>query len=106
MVVERVKGREPIEENITAVTLVEYPRIVYYKHFTGSVIFPIKGDYLLAHRLQLALLKMGRPQAFSDLLTAAVVVGRGEELSTYDEDFKQISEAAEKMGLIIRLHKP
>ncbi|MBS7638690.1 DNA-binding protein [Candidatus Bathyarchaeota archaeon] len=87
-------------------TFVEYPRIVHYKRFRGRVIFPIKGDYLLAHKLQLELLKMGRPQAFSHLLTAAVVVERGEELSTYDEDFEQISAVAENLGLTIRLHKP
>jgi hypothetical protein len=45
------------------VTFIEYPRIVYYKHFGGRVIFPLRGDYLLAHKLQLALLKIGGPQA-------------------------------------------
>jgi hypothetical protein len=45
------------------VTFIEYPRIVYYKHFGGRVIFPMRGDYLLAHKLQLALLKIGGPQA-------------------------------------------
>jgi predicted nucleic acid-binding protein len=88
------------------VTFIEYPRIVYYKHFSGRVIFPLRGDYLLAHKLQLALLKIGRPQAFSDLITAAVVLSRGEELLTYDEDFEEISAAAERLGLFMRIHKP
>lgn len=38
----------PIEEDVMAVTLVEYPRIVYYKHFHGAVVFPIKHDFYLA----------------------------------------------------------
>lgn len=39
-VIERVRARRPVVEDITAVTLVEYPRIIYYKHFSGGVIFP------------------------------------------------------------------
>ncbi|AEA13004.1 putative nucleic acid-binding protein, containing PIN domain protein [Thermoproteus uzoniensis 768-20] len=59
-VIERVRARRPVTEDITAVTLVEYPKIVYYKHFSGGVIFPIYEDYMVAHRLQLALIGLGR----------------------------------------------
>ncbi len=59
IVIDRVRKREPITEDITVVTLVEYPRIVYYKHFRGNVIFPVEHDYLTAHKLQLQLLKKG-----------------------------------------------
>ncbi len=33
VIIERVKRKEEIRENITAVTFVEYPKIVYYKKF-------------------------------------------------------------------------
>lgn len=36
IVINRVKGREPVREDITFVTFVEYPRIIYYKHFYGG----------------------------------------------------------------------
>ena len=51
IVIDRVKERKPIREDITAATFVEYPRIIYYKHFYGGIIFPIKNDFVLAHRI-------------------------------------------------------
>ncbi|MEM2027738.1 MAG: DNA-binding protein [Candidatus Bathyarchaeia archaeon] len=74
--VERAKSRRPINEDITAVTLVEFPRIVYYKLFSGRVIFPIRHDFMLAHRLQLGLLELGKPHALSDLLVASIAINR------------------------------
>ncbi len=98
IVIDRVKLRKPINEDITAVTLVDYPKIVYYKHFYGGIVFPIKQDFILAHRLQLELLRMGRPQAFSDLLIATIAINRDEELITRDQDFEYISNAAKTLG--------
>ncbi|MFZ8810548.1 MAG: hypothetical protein ACO2PN_20875 [Pyrobaculum sp.] len=62
-VIERVRARKPVTEDITAVTLVEYPKIIYYRHFSGGVVFPVYEDYIVAHRLQLALIGLGKPQA-------------------------------------------
>jgi len=98
VVIDKVKPREPIKEDITVVILVEYPRIIYYKHFYGGIIFPIRQDFILAYKLQLELLETGRPQAFSDLLIAAIVINRDEELITRDQDFKYISDAAKTLG--------
>jgi len=98
IVIDRVNLREPFREDIRVVTLVEYHRIVYYKHSHGGVIFPIMQDFILAHKLQLELLKIGKPQAFSDLLIAAVVINRGGELITRDQDSKYISDVAETLG--------
>ena len=103
IVIERVKLRNPISEDITAITLIEYPKIIYYKHFHGEVIFPIKQDFILAHKLQLELLKTGKPQAFSDLLVAAIVINRDEDLVTQDQDFQHISNAAKKLGHHMKL---
>ena len=41
IVIDKVRLRKPINEDITVVTLVEYPKIVYYKYFYGGVVFPI-----------------------------------------------------------------
>jgi hypothetical protein len=34
VVIERVRSRKPVTEDITAVTLMEYPKIIYYRHFS------------------------------------------------------------------------
>ncbi len=103
VVIDKVKLRKPINEDITVVTLIEYPRIVYYKYFYGGVVFPIRQDFILAHRLQLELLKIGKPQAFSNLLIAAIVINRDEELITRDQDFKYISDAAKILGYSMKV---
>jgi len=103
IVIDRVKEKKPIHEDITAVTFVEYPRIVFYKYFYGGIIFPIKDDFVLAHRIQLELLRMGKPQAFADLLVAAIAINRDEELVTCDKDFIHILQAAERLGYRAKL---
>jgi len=103
IVIDRVKLRKRINEDITVVTFIEFPKIIYYKYFYGGVIFPIRQDFILAHKLQLELLKIGKPQAFSDLLVAAIVINRDEELITRDQDFKHISGVAEKIGYSMKL---
>jgi predicted nucleic acid-binding protein len=52
----------------------------------------------VAHRLQLALIGLGKLQAFSDLLVAAVAINRGEVLATRSSDFEVIGEAARVLG--------
>jgi len=52
----------------------------------------------ITNKLQLELLEIGRPQAFSDLLIAAIVINRDEELITRDQDFRYISNAAKMLG--------
>ncbi len=42
VVINKVKSKESIKEDITVVMLVEYPRIVYRKHLYGGIIFPHK----------------------------------------------------------------
>ena len=46
---------------------------------------------------------MGKPQAFADLLVAAIAVNRDEELVTRDTDFTHISKAVEKLGYRMKL---
>ena len=103
IVIDRVRERKPITEDITVVTLVEYPRIVYYKYFQGNVIFPVEQDYFTAHKLQLQLLERGQPQAFADLLVASIALNRGERLITRDQDFRVIAKAASELGYELKL---
>ncbi len=51
VIVERVKRREEIKEDITVVTFVEYPKIVYYKKFYGKILFSDIQDFILAHNI-------------------------------------------------------
>ncbi len=81
----------------------EYPRIIFYKYFYGGIIFPIRDDFILAHRIQLELLKIGKPQAFADLLVAAITVNRDEELATRDKDSIHIHQTVEKLGYHMKL---
>ncbi|WP_258083245.1 type II toxin-antitoxin system VapC family toxin [Thermococcus thermotolerans] len=90
--IERLRKGEEIEESITGVTFVEFPRIVRYSRFKGDVLFPTLDDYLLAHEIQEKLLKNGNPRGFADLLIAAICINRGEELITYDSDFVEIAK--------------
>ncbi len=103
IVINRIREKKSIQEDITAVTLVEYPRTIFYKHFCGGIIFPIRDDFIPAHRIQLELLKVGKPQAFADLLVAAIAVNRDEELITRDRDFMYIRQAVERIGYHMKL---
>jgi len=52
----------------------------------------------ITNKFQLELLEIGKPQVFSDLLIAAIVINRDEELITRDQDFRYISDAAKMLG--------
>ena len=101
VVIEKIKRREEIKENITAVTFVEYPKIVYYKKFYGKILFPDVADFMLAHKTQNKLVKLGKAKAFADLLIASICINRNEELITRDEDFSDIAKVSDlKVKLI------
>ncbi len=67
------------------------------------MVFPIRKDFILAHEIQLELLNMRRPQAFADLLAAAIAINRDEEIVTRDIDFSYIKEAAERLSYHVKL---
>ena len=91
ILIEKVRRREEIKEDITVVSIVEFPQILAYRKFSGRIIYPMPEDYELAYKLQLELMKSGKPKPFSDLLIAAICINRNEELITNDEDFKDIA---------------
>jgi len=83
-----------IDDMVTVVTLAEFPSILEYAKFQGSVIYPTRDDMDLAVKLQLKLKSRGKPKPFSDLLIAAICINRNEELVTKDENFRDIAEAS------------
>ncbi|MEM4610736.1 MAG: PIN domain-containing protein [Thermoproteota archaeon] len=80
---------------MTIVTLVEFPSLLEYSKFQGSVVYPTRSDLDLAVELQLKLRNQGRLKPFSDLLIAAICINRNEDLVTKDADFKEIAEISE-----------
>ena len=91
IVIERFKCNEQIKENITVVTLIEFPKSSGSKLFNGDVYFPAIDEYSLAFELQKKLYAQGKPKAFSDLVIASISINRAEELITKDSDFKNIA---------------
>ena len=94
IVIRRIKNREPIYEDITVVTLIEYPFVLDYEGFKGSILFPTTRDYYLAYEIQRRLARKGKMKGFADLLIAAIAINNGEELVTSDEDFSDIAEVS------------
>ena len=103
VVVERVKRKEKIEEDITALTLVEFPKVVSYERFYGNIVYPEEEDFELASKVQLELLNRGKPQDPVDVLIASIAVNLNEDLMTYDEDFLYIKEAMKSLGYDMKL---
>ena len=66
--IERVKSNSDIHENITEVTLVEYPPIIDYPKFYGKVLPIDRKDILLAIELQRRLRTVGKPKILHRLI--------------------------------------
>ena len=103
VVIEGVKHKERIGEDITALTLVEFPKVVSYERFYGNIVYPEEEDFELASKVQLELIKMGEPQDPVDVLIASIAVNLNEDLVTYDEDFLYIKEAMKSLGYDMKL---
>ena len=104
IVMGRIREKAEIREDITVVTMVEFPPVLKYSKFSGRVIYPVQRDYETAYKLQENLRKIGRPKPFSDLLIASICLNREEELVTSDEDFRDISQVSRlKLKLIENL---
>ena len=50
VVIENAKHKEKIEEDITALTLVEFPKVVSYERFYGNIAYLEEEDFELASR--------------------------------------------------------
>ena len=53
-----------IDEMVTVVTIVEFPSVLEYAKFQGSIIYPTRNDMDLAVELQLKLKKQVDPNPF------------------------------------------
>ncbi|BAD86184.1 predicted nucleic acid-binding protein, containing PIN domain [Thermococcus kodakarensis KOD1] len=95
IVIRRVKAGEEIRENITEVTVVEYPPVITYRKFHGEVLLITRRSIATAVELQRRLRKIGRPKQFADIMIAAICITNGEKLITHDSDFKDIREVSE-----------
>jgi len=94
IVIEKVKRNSEIEENITEVTIAEYPPIMDYEKFHGKVLIIERDDVLLSVELQKRLRLIGRPKSLADLLIASICINRNEELITRDGDFLDIANVS------------
>jgi len=92
--IERVKSNSDIYENITEVTLVEYPPIIDYPKFYGKILPIDRKDILLAIEIQRRLRTIGKQKPFADLLIASICINRNEELITKDKDFLDIAKVS------------
>ena len=92
--ISKIRRRETISENITVVTLVEYPSILEYAGFKGDVVFPTIKDYHTAYEIQKRLMHKGRMKGFADILIASIAINNNEELVTDDKDFMDIAEVS------------
>lgn len=93
--IEKVKGNKEIHENITVITVLEYPVILAYKKFYGKIYTLRQIDIELAINLQIKLRKLGKPKPIADLLIAAICINRNEELITKDKDFLDIAKVSD-----------
>ncbi len=95
IVIERVRRKEEISEGITIVTVVEFPRVLEYKGFRGTIYFPEPEDFWLAYDIQRKLCKVGKAKSFADLLIAAICIREDDVLITKDRDFADIAEVSQ-----------
>ena len=43
ILIEKVRRREEIREDITVVSIVEFPQILAYRKFSGRIVYPMPG---------------------------------------------------------------
>ncbi|RLE83956.1 MAG: DNA-binding protein [Thermoprotei archaeon] len=90
--INRVKAGKEISENITVVTILEYPPIMNYEKFHGEIFFITYEDQIRAFTLQRKLREIGRPLSVGDLLIVSICINRGETLTTKDKIFKNVAK--------------
>jgi len=60
----------------------------------GIILFPDIDDFVLAHKIQSELIKVGKAKTFADLLIASICINRNEERITNDQDFLDIAKVS------------
>jgi len=92
--IDKFKKKEDIHENITIITAIEFPPILSYDGFHGTVYTIKPEDQVLAIRLQRLLRQIGKPKSVPDILIASICINRNEELITKDKDFLDIARVS------------
>lgn len=95
IIIKRVKDKQEIKENITEISIIEYPSILNYNKFKGRIYLLERKDIIKAIELQKKLRKIGAPKGVADLLVAAICINRNEKLLTTDKDFLDTSKIFE-----------
>lgn len=95
VILDKIRKKEDIRENITVVSMIEYPPILRYIGFKGKIYYPKLEDFKTAYTIQDKLYQVGKMKSFADLILAAICINKKEELVTKDIDFKDIAEASE-----------
>jgi len=101
IVVQRVAKGEKIDENITSVSLIEYPPIKDYEKFKGKIYFVGEEEQIIAALLQAKLREAGSPMSVGDLLIAAICINRNETLLTKDKDFMRVKKVEPTLKLLL-----
>jgi len=95
VVLDRVKLKKEVPENVTVVSVVEWPPLLKYAKFRGKVYYPRLEDFRVAYETQERLYRVGKMKGFADLLLASICVSRNEKLVSNDSDFKDIAEVSD-----------
>jgi len=92
LLIDRVAEGVAVGENVSIISVIEYPMILEYKDFYGKIFYPDADDFKLALELQSKLRRIGRMKSAADLIIAATCINNKEKLITKDSDFDDISE--------------
>ena len=95
VIIDRIKGKANIQENVTAISVIEFPLTLKYVKFKGKVYYPKLEDFKKAYKIQEKLYQIGKMKSFADLLIAAICINKREKLVTKDTDFKDIAETSD-----------
>ena len=95
LVIERVNEGKQIDEDVSMMTIIEYPMLLEYARFHGKVLQPEATELELALEIQKRLKEKGRMKNATDLLIAATCINYHEALLTNDSDFGDISDVSD-----------
>ena len=101
VLIDKIKRNEEIHENITEISVLEYPPILKYQKFYGRIYYLKRLDLNLALKIQIKLRKAGTPKPLPDVLIASICINRNEELITKDKDFLDITKVSDLKVRII-----
>ena len=95
VVLDRVRLGQEIPENVSIVSVIEWPPLLKYAKFSGRVYYPRLDDFRVAYEIHERLYREGKMKGFADLLISAICVNRNEKLVTKDSDFNDLAEASD-----------